>query len=91
VHPERPPQESAARRGYGPEWARESAAFLRAHPECVNGCGRRSEVVDHREPHGGDPVKFWDRTNWQAMSRHCHGRKTAKYDGGYGNARKATV
>jgi prophage lambdaSa04, HNH endonuclease family protein len=29
---------------------------------------------------------FWDKTNWQAMSKRCHDRKTAREDGGFGNA-----
>jgi 5-methylcytosine-specific restriction protein A len=44
-------------------------------------------VVDHILPHRGDRVLFWDRSNWQALSKKCHDRKTAEHDGGFGNAR----
>ncbi|KIF80784.1 HNH endonuclease family protein [Noviherbaspirillum autotrophicum] len=57
-----------------------------------------STVVDHIVPHklkeakdSGDPAAvtraqslFWDRKNWQAMSKPCHDRKTAREDGGFG-------
>jgi 5-methylcytosine-specific restriction protein A len=43
-------------------------------------------VVDHRIPHRNDPVLFWDRTNWCAMAKECHDRKTALQDGGFGFA-----
>lgn len=42
-----------------------------------------SEVVDHIIPHDGDMSLFWDRTNWQAMNKKCHDKKTAKQDGGF--------
>ena len=31
-----------------------------------------STVVDHIEPHKGDQQKFWDKTNHQALCKHCH-------------------
>lgn len=83
---------SAASRGYGRAWREASAAFLRAHPlcqcdECQEGKLRAtpSEVTDHRVPHRGDERLFWDVSNWQAMSKRCHDRKTAREDGGWGN------
>ncbi|WP_338100978.1 hypothetical protein [Roseovarius nubinhibens] len=30
------------------------------------------------EPHRGDRAKFFDRTNWQALCKPCHSRKTAR-------------
>lgn len=56
-----------------------------------------SEVVDHIVPHrvdeaiksgNADWIKrawelFWNRDNWQAMSKPCHDRKTATEDGGF--------
>lgn len=73
-------------RGYTNEWARASRAFLDEHPLCGR-ClarGRRaaSVVTDHRIPHRGDPVRFWDRSNWQALCKRCHDRKTATEDRG---------
>lgn len=44
----------------------------------------RAEVVDHIIPHRGDMKLFWQRSNWQAMSKSCHDAKTAKEDGGFG-------
>lgn len=79
----RPPEVSL----YTAEWRRESKAFLADHPYCADGCGGRSEVVDHIRPHKGDVVLFWDRTNWQALTKRHHDSKTAREDGGGGNKR----
>lgn len=72
-------------------------------PDCLEGAIRllAAEVVDHKIPHklkeandSGDQVRidkafalFWDRTNWQSMSKACHDKKTAKEDGGFGRGR----
>ena len=29
-------------------------------------------VVDHIEPHKGDPELFWDEDNWQGLCKPCH-------------------
>lgn len=29
-------------------------------------------VVDHKVPHRGDQVLFWDQTNWQSLCKLCH-------------------
>jgi 5-methylcytosine-specific restriction protein A len=42
-------------------------------------------VVDHIIPHKGDKRLFWDIKNWQPLCASCHGIKTAKEDGGFGN------
>ena len=68
--------------------------------ECDEGRKRVSQatVVDHKIPHrlkeaqeSGNPVAiarawklFWDRSNWQSMTKECHDAKTAKEDGGFG-------
>lgn len=44
-------------------------------------------IVDHIIPHKGNMELFWDRDNWQAMSKECHDKKTAREDGGFGNSR----
>lgn len=84
---------SATARGYGYRWQKASKAFLREHPLCMcPDCdeGRKrvtpAVLVDHRIPHRGDMRLFWDRSNWQAMAKACHDRKTATEDGGFGNA-----
>ncbi len=84
---------TAAQRGYGYKWQQASKAFLLDHPlcECPDcDAGRKrvraSEVVDHHIPHRGDMKLFWDRTNWRGMAKVCHDAKTAREDGGFGNA-----
>ena len=56
--------------------------------------------VDHKIPHrlgfaldSGDAAAiqlaqalFWDSSNWQALCGTCHKSKTAREDGGFGNA-----
>jgi len=85
---------SAQSRGYDSKWQKAREAFLRAHPLCqCPDCdeGRKrltaATVVDHKIPHRGDIALFWDRTNWQSMSKTCHDRKTAREDGGFGRGR----
>jgi 5-methylcytosine-specific restriction endonuclease McrA len=66
---------TAAQRGYGHRWRVERAAYLALNPWCVMraaGCGMLADVVDHRVPHRGDEVLFWDRGNWQGLCAHCH-------------------
>ena len=82
---------SAHERGYTAAWREAREAWLREHPlcqceECDEGRKRTTAaaVVDHRIPHRGDQQLFWDRGNWQSMSKSCHDRKTATRDGGFG-------
>lgn len=82
MHPEE--VRSAARRGYGKAWQRESKRFLRAHPLCVL-CARqgryvKATVVDHIVPHRGDERLFWDESNWQPLCKPCHDKKTFTED-----------
>jgi len=69
--------------------------------ECDEGRKRVTvaTVVDHKVPprlkhafDSGDQSAvdramrlFWDSNNWQAMSKTCHDRKTAREDGGFGH------
>jgi len=87
---------SSTARGYGYRWQQASKAFLLEHPLCqCEDCdeGRKrltaSSVVDHEPPHNGDMQKFWDRKTWRALAKVCHDRKTARYDGGFGNVARA--
>ena len=66
---------SAAKRGYGADWRKARRLFLKDNPFCVK-CPRESKVVDHIEPHRGDMVLFWMRSNWQALCERCHNAKT---------------
>ena len=59
-----------------------------------------ASIVDHKIPHrlkqakdSGNPELiakaeklFWSRSNWQAMAKECHDRKTAREDGGFRGA-----
>lgn len=83
---------SARQRGYTSAWERARTAWLRLHPLCA--CDQCAEgqlqvteatVVDHKVPHRGDMKLFWDRDNWQSMSKPCHDRKTSTEDGGFGH------
>lgn len=65
-----------------PRWRRESAIFLSRHPFCVDceelGAIVLAQEVDHIQPHRGDAKLMWDRSNWQALCKRCHSRKTAR-------------
>lgn len=81
---------SAARRGYDARWRQARQIWLAAHPFCADPFGEHGAFpvmateVDHIEPHRGDPVKFWDTSNWQSLCRRCHARKTASETWGVG-------
>ena len=82
MHPEE--IRSASSRGYGRAWQKASKAYLDAHPLCVccmaEGKYRKATVVDHIVPHRGDKALFWDQSNWQALCKPCHDRKTGHED-----------
>jgi 5-methylcytosine-specific restriction enzyme A len=66
----------ARTRGYNDRWEKAAATFRARHPWCL-GClslGRRvrAELVDHVEPHKGNPKKFWDTGLWQSSCRWHH-------------------
>ena len=33
-------------------------------------------LLDHIIPHRGNPVLMWDESNWQALCKPCHDKKT---------------
>jgi 5-methylcytosine-specific restriction protein A len=78
-------QQNAERRDrspYGAAWRRARARFLREHPDCAE-CKRQGHttpatVVDHVRPHRGDPVLFWDETNWASSCKSHHDAKTRR-------------
>jgi 5-methylcytosine-specific restriction protein A len=77
---------------YGAAWRRARLAYLADHPLCVV-CQERgyltpATLIDHITPHCGDIDKFWSQSNWQSLCARCHGIKTAREDGGFGNAPK---
>lgn len=77
-------QRTTTEKGYGTRWQKESRAFLRANVLCVccmkKGKYTKATVVDHIVPHRGDPVLFWDRSNWQPLCKSCHDHKTMTED-----------
>lgn len=67
---------------YGRKWQKLRGAFLAEHPLCSMchsfGVVKVAEVVDHKTPHRGDEVLFWDQGNWQALCEHHHNSHKAK-------------
>jgi 5-methylcytosine-specific restriction protein A len=63
-------------RGYTYRWQQARKRHLDLHPLCVmceaDGRVALATVVDHREPHRGDLVLFWNPDNWQALCKRCH-------------------
>src|SRR5688572_779674 len=62
---------TTSERGYGWEWQKARDIFLRDNPLCAY-CARlgihtAASVVDHKIPHKGDKVLFWDKSNWQPL------------------------
>lgn len=72
-------------------WFHLRKAYLATHPLCECGCGYPATVVDHRTPHNGNDALLYAWTNLQAMAKACHDRKTATFDGGFGNTIKTGV
>lgn len=69
---------SATERGYDARWRKARLVHLAEYPLCVM-CQARGEiraatVVDHIVPHRGDPVLFWDPSNWQSLCQPDHDR-----------------
>ena len=65
-------------------WQQASKAYLQSHPLCVEcvklGRYTKATVVDHIVPHRGDQKLFWDQSNWQALCKSHHDRKTLTED-----------
>lgn len=73
---------TANARGYGRQWRARRLAFLKRHPLCIyckaDGIIEPATVVDHRTPHRGNPLLFWDEANWDPLCKRHHDQKTAK-------------
>ena len=59
-----------------PRWRKRRKGYLQRNPLCAL-CLEMDRltpatIVDHVEPHRGDPVKFWDERNWQSACKPCH-------------------
>ena len=83
-HSENQRRGSAASKGYGYRWQKYRAWFLRQPGSQIcklhlPGCTLVATEVDHIDPPNGpgDP-KFWDRSNHQAVCRHCNSTKGRK-------------
>ncbi|HBP5411327.1 TPA: HNH endonuclease [Pseudomonas aeruginosa] len=81
---------NSTQRGYGYRWQQARARFLAKHPLCrlCSDAGKVVEAteVDHIIPHRGDTELFWQESNWMALCKVCHSKKTATEDGGFGNS-----
>lgn len=76
-------------------WRQFSRAFLAVHPTCE--CPRhlampeyrrpRAQITDHIDGLGPNGPRGYDPANCQALTRKCHGHKTATMDGGWGRPR----
>lgn len=75
---------SARDRGYDNRWRRARSKYLKEHPLCVKcmaeGKLTKATVVDHIVPHRGNEDLFWDESNWQALCKSCHDKKTMTED-----------
>ena len=81
---------SARARGYTHLWDRATRIYKNHNPLCAmcyaKGRVAAATVVDHKVPHKGDPVLFWDVQNWQALCKTCHDQhKQAQERRGYSN------
>lgn len=75
---------NASSRGYDARWNKARKMYLDDHPLCADPNVRHggrpvaATVVDHIVPHDGDYERFWDESNWRALCKPCHDRKTAR-------------
>lgn len=69
-------QYAARDRLYGRRWRQARQAYLVEHPLCKM-CEAEGKVtpardVDHIVRHKGNPLVFWDETNWQGLCKYHH-------------------
>ena len=73
---------SSTQRGYDYRWQKTRKGYLESHPLCVHcqaeGRTTAANEVDHIVPIQIAPMRKYDRTNWQALCKSCHSKKTAK-------------
>jgi 5-methylcytosine-specific restriction endonuclease McrA len=59
-----------------PRWKKLRRLFLSSHPWCefhkAKGQLVPARIVDHKTPHKGNEVIFWDESEWQALCKPCH-------------------
>lgn len=68
-------------------WLRLRTLVLARDPVCKMCQRNASTVADHIVPHKGVWELFCDMLNLQGLCGPCHDKKTAREDGGFGNAR----
>ena len=79
-------------RGYNYRWQQARLRFLGKHPLCIHCLAEKPQrvvkatEVDHIVPHRGNDTLFWDVGNWQPLCKSHHSAKTARENGGFGNA-----
>lgn len=56
-------------------WKRLRKVQLAMNPICWR-CGKVGGVVDHRQPHRGDPNQFYDSNNLVTLCKPCHDQVT---------------
>jgi 5-methylcytosine-specific restriction protein A len=75
---------STNEKGYDGRWKKARVEYLKRNPLCVRclakGKYKKATVVDHIVPHRGDKSLFWNESNWQALCKTCHDRKTMTED-----------
>ncbi len=66
---------------YDRKWQKARRSFLDRNPLCRHCMDKEiitaANVVDHIKRHEGCLNLFWDQSNWQALCKTCHDRKTA--------------
>lgn len=71
-----------------PVWRKGIRVLVLARDPICCDCKRYpSTVVDHIKPHCGNWDLFTDLKNCQGLCKQCHDAKTAREDGGFGNAK----
>lgn len=77
---------TAHQRGYDAHWRKARLVYLRRNPLCVLCKAERrivqATVVDHELDHKGDVRLFWDESNWRALCKPHHDRRTDAGDFG---------
>jgi hypothetical protein len=84
-------------------WRKAAKWFLSRNPLCGRVEGRAqltlcaamgrdtaATIVDHIQPHKGDPELFWDERNWQPACAACHSG-TKRIEEGHGYSQAAGV
>ncbi|MBP1849682.1 HNH endonuclease [Rhizobium halophytocola] len=85
---------NASARGYNSRWSKARITHLSRDPIC-RGCEAEgvivaATVVDHVDPHHGDPDKFWDTSMWQSCCKWHHDSVKQRLEQLYAH-RKATL